>query len=62
MRIVTFNVQHGRTPLGPVDTAALARYCAELEPDVLALQEVDAGVRRSGRPTRRWRWPGRLAW
>jgi endonuclease/exonuclease/phosphatase family metal-dependent hydrolase len=49
MRIVTFNVQHGRTPLGPVDTAALAHHCARLEPDVLALQEVDAGVRRSGR-------------
>ena len=48
MRIVTFNVQHGRTPAGPVDTAALADHCAGLHADVLALQEVDAGVRRSG--------------
>ena len=49
MRIVTFNIQHGRTPAGPVDTAALARSCAGLDADVLALQEVDHRMRRSGR-------------
>lgn len=49
MRIVTFNVQHARTPAGAVDTAALGAYCAGLEPDVLALQEVDVGLARSGR-------------
>lgn len=49
MRIVTFNIQHGRTPAGPVDTAALARFCAGLDADVLALQEVDHRMRRSGR-------------
>jgi len=49
MRIVTFNVQHGRTPGGAVDTATLARFCAEMEPDLLALQEVDLHLRRSGR-------------
>lgn len=48
MRIVTFNVQHARTPAGAVDTTALARYCAALDADVLALQEVDNGLRRSG--------------
>lgn len=48
MRIVTFNTRHGRTPAGRVDTAALARYCAGLEADVLALQEVDVRARRSG--------------
>ena len=47
VRIVTFNVQHGRTPGGRVDTAALARYCAGLGADVLALQEVDVRVARS---------------
>ena len=47
MRIVTFNVQHGRTPTGRVDTAALGRYCAGLGADVLALQEVDVRVARS---------------
>lgn len=49
MRIVTFNVQHARTPTGAVDTAAMARYCAGLGADVLALQEVDVGLRRSRR-------------
>lgn len=49
MRIVTFNVQHGRAPTGAVDTAALARFCAGLGADVLALQEVDLRLRRSGR-------------
>jgi endonuclease/exonuclease/phosphatase family metal-dependent hydrolase len=49
MRIVTFNIQHGRGAGGGVDTAALARYCAGLHADVLGLQEVDVGARRSGR-------------
>lgn len=48
MRIVTFNVQHARTPAGTVDTPALGRYCAGLGADVLALQEVDQRLRRSG--------------
>ena len=47
MKVVTFNIQHGRTPEGTVDIDALARYCASLAPDVLALQEVDVGVPRS---------------
>ncbi len=49
MRIVTFNVQHARTPAGPVAAELLAGYCAELGADVLGLQEVDVGLRRSGR-------------
>ena len=49
VRIVTFNIQHARTPAGSVDTDALAAYCAGLEADVLGLQEVDVGLRRSGR-------------
>lgn len=49
MRIVTFNVQHGRVADGSVDTPALASYCAGLGADVLGLQEIDVGVRRSGR-------------
>ena len=48
MRIVTFNVQHGRSVAGPVDNDLLARCCAGLGADVLGLQEVDVGVRRSG--------------
>lgn len=49
MRVVTFNVQHGRRPDGVVDVALLARTCAALRPDVLALQEVDRFARRSRR-------------
>ncbi|MGH9179037.1 MAG: endonuclease/exonuclease/phosphatase family protein [Acidimicrobiales bacterium] len=49
MRIVSFNIQHARTPAGAVDTGSLARWCAGLDARVLALQEVDDGLRRSGR-------------
>lgn len=49
MRIVSFNTHHGLTPDGKlVDTHALARYCASLKADVLALQEVDVRAHRSG--------------
>ena len=50
LRVATFNVLHGRTSrTGPVDVPALAAACAGLDADVLALQEVDRGARRSGR-------------
>lgn len=49
MRIAAFNTQCGRAPDGRVDTVALARACAGLGADVLGLQELDVGVRRSGR-------------
>lgn len=48
MRVVTFNIQHGRTPAGRVDIDLLGRVCAGFEADVLALQEVDVRRRRSG--------------
>lgn len=48
MRIVTFNTHHGLTAQGRVDTPALARYCADLHADVLALQEIDVRATRSG--------------
>jgi len=48
MRVVTFNIQHGRTPAGRVDLALLGRVCAGFEADVLALQEVDVRRSRSG--------------
>lgn len=48
MRIVTFNILHGRTSHeGEVDIAGLARAVRELDPDVLALQEVDRNQPRS---------------
>lgn len=49
VRLATYNVQHGRTPAGDVDLDLLARACAALGADVLALQEVDDGLHRSQR-------------
>lgn len=48
LRLATFNIQHGRTPGGDVDIGLLATSCAALDADVLALQEVDDGIARSG--------------
>lgn len=48
MRIATWNVQHGRRPDGVVDLGALIDGCRALDADVLALQEVDRSVGRSG--------------
>lgn len=48
-RLISFNIQHGRTRAGAVDIDALARACASFDADVLALQEVDDLVPRSGR-------------
>lgn len=49
MRLVTFNIHHGTVGAkGPVDPARLGAACAAFDADVLALQEVDVGARRSG--------------
>ncbi|MBM9461340.1 endonuclease/exonuclease/phosphatase family protein [Nocardioides sp. zg-536] len=49
MRIVTFNILNGRTPHDDVvDPSVLADAVRSLDPDVLALQEVDRNQRRSG--------------
>lgn len=58
MRVVTWNVQHGRpNPDGPPDIGAAADALAGLDADVCALQELDRGRRRSGRADQ----PGLLA-
>jgi endonuclease/exonuclease/phosphatase family metal-dependent hydrolase len=51
LRVVSFNILHGLRAdgSGVVDLPSLCRSVAALEPDVLALQEVDVGVPRSGR-------------
>ena len=49
MRVVSFNIQHARVPGGRVDLPLTADTCAGFDADVLGLQEVDRGVRRSGR-------------
>ena len=51
IRVVSFNILHGQRAdgSGVVDLGLLRRSAAALQPDVLALQEVDVGVPRSGR-------------
>jgi endonuclease/exonuclease/phosphatase family metal-dependent hydrolase len=49
MRVVTFNILHGRSPdRRDVDVAAFADAVKSLDADVLALQEVDRFQARSG--------------
>jgi endonuclease/exonuclease/phosphatase family metal-dependent hydrolase len=48
VRLVTWNIQHGRRRDGTVDVAALVDACVSFEADVLALQEVDRLAPRSG--------------
>lgn len=48
MRVMTYNIRHGALPGGRVDLKALSEFCAEMEPDILALQEVDQSAIRSG--------------
>jgi endonuclease/exonuclease/phosphatase family metal-dependent hydrolase len=48
MRLVTFNILHGRAPgADRVEPGRLADAVRELDPDVLALQEVDRNQERS---------------
>ncbi|MCW2516730.1 MAG: Endonuclease/exonuclease/phosphatase [Mycobacterium sp.] len=49
LRVATFNILHGRTVGGVVDPARLRDGVLRLDPDVLALQEVDLEQERSGR-------------
>lgn len=51
LRAVSFNILHGQRGdgSGVVDLDLLGRSAASLQPDLLALQEVDVGVPRSGR-------------
>jgi endonuclease/exonuclease/phosphatase family metal-dependent hydrolase len=50
VRLATFNIRHGAPTRGyRGDPERVAAACASLAADVLALQEVDRGVARSGR-------------
>ncbi|MGE2730996.1 endonuclease/exonuclease/phosphatase family protein [Mycolicibacterium vaccae] len=48
MKLVTFNILHGRSPGGDVDLGRFADCVAALDADILALQEVDSIQERSG--------------
>lgn len=47
MRVTTFNIRHGESRGGQLNIRLLARTCAGFHADVLGLQEVDVGMRRS---------------
>jgi endonuclease/exonuclease/phosphatase family metal-dependent hydrolase len=47
IRVATFNIRHGADPDDRVRPVTLARACAALGADVLGLQEVEQGRRRS---------------
>lgn len=49
MRLATFNILHGRTVGDGVHLDRLRRSISALDPDILALQEVDFDQSRSGR-------------
>lgn len=48
LRVMTYNIRHGRGLDGRVDLGRVAEVIAAAAPDVVALQEVDAPRRRSG--------------
>ena len=48
LRVATFNILHGRTVGDVVDPARLRMSIRRLNPDILALQEVDLDQERSG--------------
>ncbi len=50
LRILTYNIHHANPPSKPdsIDLDAIARVITDSKADVVALQEVDAGTKRSG--------------
>lgn len=49
LRVMTYNVHHGEGTDGKLDLARIARVITEAKPDIVALQEVDRKVERTGR-------------
>lgn len=47
-RVVSYNIHHGRGMDDRVDLERIADVLRRLDPDIVALQEVDEGVERSG--------------
>lgn len=48
LRVLCYNIHYGQGMDGAYDIARLAAVIKAAEPDLVALQEVDVGVRRSG--------------
>ena len=49
VRVLCYNIHYGQGTDGNYDIERLARVIKETNPDLVALQEVDVGVKRSGR-------------
>lgn len=48
IRVVTYNIHHGEGSDGKVDLPRIANVLKAATPDVVALQEIDQGTRRTG--------------
>lgn len=48
LRVMTYNIHHGRGTDGVIDLERIANVISEHRPDMVALQEVDRCTRRSG--------------
>src|SRR5690606_10004922 len=49
LRVLTYNIFHGETTRGEIDMDLCGQIIKDENPDLVALQEVDKGVERSGR-------------
>ncbi|GAB4196475.1 MAG: endonuclease/exonuclease/phosphatase family protein [Phycisphaeraceae bacterium] len=49
LRVLTYNIHHGEGLDGRLDLQRIAEVINRVQPDLVALQEVDRGTRRSGR-------------
>jgi len=49
LRVLCYNIHYGQGTDGKYDVERLARVIRKAQPDLVALQEVDVGVQRSGR-------------
>ncbi|UCC84211.1 MAG: endonuclease/exonuclease/phosphatase family protein [Gemmatimonadota bacterium] len=49
IRILAYNIKHGEGMDGVIDLERAARVIRELEPDIVALQEIDSAVERTSR-------------
>ncbi len=48
LRLLSYNIRHGKGLDGEIDLERIAELILEFAPDVVALQEVDRGVARTG--------------
>ena len=49
LRVLCYNIHYGQGMDGKYDVARIAKVIAATKPDLVALQEIDVGVERSGR-------------